>query len=200
MGLSTLALEIGRGLSVDLPIRIETDDLVYVAMNDMEQSAPLRVEATAHGLPDGWRAAIMNASGMTEVNVPWDRLRERDLRRVATVDVDHVDFVDINATAFQPYTGGGQLVYYQPLDLTNYTGAEMTVRPLSGGDPVVVWSTEDSTMEIDSGNAAAWLRLTDEQSGDIDAGRYTFELKLLRSDGGIDAACASTSTLTVLPF
>lgn len=55
--LETLKLTIRRGASEDIPIRVESDVLVYKPITGIAASAPISITAVAHGLKDGWRAA-----------------------------------------------------------------------------------------------------------------------------------------------
>lgn len=74
MSAQALELTVRRGESAELPIRVETGALAYAAITAMDKPAPLRVTATAHGIPDGWRGRIMGAGGMTTLNVPWNEI------------------------------------------------------------------------------------------------------------------------------
>lgn len=199
MSLTPLALEIRRGATVDVPIFVEAEERVFVAISAVTSRTPLRVTATAHGMPPVWRACLQNLAGMSEMNVRWNALRAADLRRAVAIDANTVEFPDVNAAGFRAYTHGGQLVYFQPLDLSLYSSAELQVRTEVDGATVAEWSSAAGTLQIDAASSALWIRLTDAQSEALPAGDYLFDIELTRATGGIDAVCAPTSTLTVLP-
>lgn len=194
-----LSITVRRGAKADIPIRIESDTLVFVAITAMAKSAPLLVTAPLHGMPNGWRAAIMNAVGMTELNTPWDHLRAADFRKIALVDANSFQFPDVNSASWRTYTSGGQVVYYQPVDLSAYSAASLDVRESVGSPLLANYSTGTGTLELDTANSALWLRLSDAQSRALPAGTFVFDIELTRVAGGTTALCAPDSELIVLP-
>lgn len=194
-----LSLTVRRGAKADIPIRIESDLLVFVAITSMSRSAPLLVTAPMHGMPNGWRAAIMNAGGMTELNTPWNHLRAADLRKIALVDANSFQVPDVNSASWRTYTNGGQVVYYQPIDLSAYSAASLDVRESVGATLLANYSTGTGTLELDNANSALWLRLSDAQSSALEAGTFVFDIEITRVAGGTTALCAPDSELLVLP-
>jgi hypothetical protein len=186
------------GASSDIPVRIETDALVFAQITGMTQSAALRVTAVAHGIPDSWRAAVMDAKGMTEMNVGWNELRESNLRRITVIDANTVEFPGVSSFGFHAYTSGGALAFYQPKDLSGYTAARMDIKRSVGATALVSLSTGAGTMEIDSANHAVWLRIAPTMLSALPARDYVFDIEMIRANG-IDAICSADSTLTVLP-
>lgn len=197
--MKTIAISIRRGATADIPIRIETEPLSYVAITNIARTAPCRITAPLHGLPNGWRAAIQNAGGLTELNVPWDRLREADLREITRIDADTLDLPGVNSQSFRPYTAGGQLAYYPPLDLTAYTGAAMDVRAEVDGPLLASYTTANARLELDATNAALWLRLSAADTLLLESAEYVFDIELTAADASVDALCAADSTLMVWP-
>lgn len=193
-----LTLTIRRGASADIPVRVESDSIAYAAITAMAKTAPLRVTAPTHGIPDDWRAGMQNAGGMTNLNTG-DILRDADLRRVTRVDANTLDFDGVNATAWRAYTSGGQVAYYAPLDLSVYTSARMDVRDAVDGALLAAYNTAAGTIEIDPTNGALWIRLTVAQTLLLAAGSHFFDLEIIKSNGNVDAVCSADSTLIVLP-
>lgn len=197
--MKTLSLTVRRGAKADIPIRLESDTPAFVPITAMSQSAPIQIIAPAHGLPNGWRAAVMNAGGMIELNTPWNRLTNASLRRIARIDADTVAFPDVNSASFRTYTGGGQLAHYPPIDLAAYNAAAMDVRSAVGETLLAHYSTADGTLELDAANAALWIRLNDAATAELPAGTLVFDIELAAVAGGTTAICAPDSTLLVLP-
>ncbi len=196
--LSTLKIEIRLGASADIPIRIETGNLVFAAIASIAKSAPVRVVTqAAHGIPDGWRAAIVDAKGMTELNV--DAVHDRDLQKITVVDSTTITFDEISSLSFRTHTANtGAVAFYEPKDLSSYTSASMDVKKRVGGDVEVNFNTTDGTLEIDTATNAVWLRSTDVDIANLTPRDYVFDIELTRPTG-IDAICAADSVLTVLP-
>lgn len=200
--LNPLRLTIRRGASERVPIRRESPQLAYATITAITQTAPVRITATAHGIPDGWRAACMNVRGMTDINAELgaDGLpKDRALQRVTVIDADTVEFNKVNAAGFRAYASGGQLAYYAPSSLGGYVSARMDVKNKVGGTVLASFNTSDGTLEIDAGSDAVFLVLTPAQSILLAAGEPVFDIELLQADGSVDPICSAESILTVLP-
>ena len=95
-------ITIRQGKTFRLPVMWELDTLVYKPINGVEQSAPVRIQAVAHGIPDGWNVAVVNLKAPVELNAVTEGGKppaDKDFRTGA---------------AFKAYSGGGQLVFYAP--------------------------------------------------------------------------------------
>lgn len=197
--LKPLSLTIRRGETVDLPIRIESDTLDYATITAIAQSAPASITATAHGIPDGWKAAVMNAKGMTEMNAEYNPPKDSEFKRVTVIDANTVEFNTVNAAGFRAYTSGGQLAFYVPLDLSAYTSATMDIKDRVGGTVLLSLSTVDGTLELDAATKTLWLRLTDEATAAITFDTGVFDIELGDASGDVKAVCSADSVITVLP-
>lgn len=198
MVLQKLNLTIRRGATNVIPIRIESDTWRYANITAVAQSAPWRITALDHGIPDQWRAAVMNLSLAGDFAAQNNPPKDADLRKVAVVDTDTVEFNDINGAAFRAYTSGGQLAWREPLDLTPYNGARMDVRDKVGGTLLASFVL-GAGLSLDTATPAGWFEPTVEQSLLLPAKTYVFDIELLRTGGGVDPICSAESTLTVLP-
>ena len=139
-------LEIVQGKTYQMVFHWEEKPIVYKVVSGALQSAPLRLTVVAHGLKSGWRAAMTNFKGMTEVNAEANNVKDTDFYPVTVVDVDTVEINDINAAGFKPYVSGGILQFFSPVDLTGFT-ARMKIRNKVGG--TVLASTEAGDTPLD---------------------------------------------------
>lgn len=194
-----LDVTIRRGASVDLPIRVESSTWTYKTITGVAQSAPVRITAAEHGLIDGWRAAVMNVKGPTDLNAENNPPKDKELRTVTRVDADTVEFNSVNGAGFKAYVSGGQLAYRAPLGLSAYTSADMVVKTKVGGTELARFSTTDETLELDPTNQALWLRLTDEVTAAFTFDAGVFDIELTDAEGGVTPICSAESTFTVLP-
>ena len=183
------------GASADIQIRIETEEVVFAPISSISRSAPSRVVTqAAHGLLDGWRVSVVDAKGMTSIN---------DVRptSVSIVDTTTVDLDGVSTLGMSAHTAdSGALKWYAPKDLSGYTGARMDLKRAVGATAVLSLHTDDGTLEIDAASSSVWVRLPETALSDagVSARDYYFDIELIRPDG-VDAICAATSTVTVLP-
>lgn len=199
MKLPKLKLSVRKGASTDLPLRIETGTMSFAAISAMANSAPLRVTATDHNIPDGWYVAIVDAQGMNELNAADSNdISDSEFHRITWVDANAVDFDGISSAGFKSYTSGGYLAFYAPMSLTSYTSARMDIKTRVGGDVILALNTTDGTLEIEDATSTVWIRLEDDALDAVAARDYVFDIELV-SATAVDAICSAESVLTVQP-
>jgi len=196
--LETLKLTIRRGASEDIPIRVESDVLVYKSITDIDATAPIRITAVAHGMKDGWRAAIMN-SGVPEIDIAWDDPIDDALRRITLIDANTVEFNDVNGISFTPYVSGGQLVYREPLDLSQFVDARMNVKSSISGPVLATYKHTTGELLIDLVTDSLRLTLDTTDTSALAAGKRYFDIEMVRADSSVLPICSAKSVLTVLP-
>lgn len=109
-----------QGSTFQETLRWESSTKVYVPITNITKTAPMVVNAVAHGVPAGWRVKITGSLGMKEVN-------SEDYRIATSVTTDNITFNAVNALGYTTYTGSGVLEYNQPVDLAGFT-ARMQIR------------------------------------------------------------------------
>ena len=199
MKLPKLKLSARIGASADIALRLETSELRFIAITGMAKTAPLRVTAPSHGIPDLWYAAVIDPRGMTEMSaVDSNKIRESEFHQITVIDANTVDFMEISAASFSAYTGGGYLAYYEPMDLSGYTSARMDIKRRVGGDVELALNTTDGTLEIEAATHSVWIRLDDTDLAALPARDYVFDIELI-SATAVDAICSAESVFEVLP-
>ena len=117
MALQKLTLTIRKGSAENIPIRLEQSAWSYATISAVAQTAPLRITAPAHGIPDGWRVAIMNVKAVGDFGATNNPPKDNELHVVTVIDAGTVEFNAINGAAFRAHTSGGQLSWHTPVDL-----------------------------------------------------------------------------------
>lgn len=193
-----LSIEIRRGASANIPIRIESGTLSFKSITGMSNTAPLRVTAVGHGLPDGWRVAFMNTP-WDEINTPWDSMNDSALRAITVVTADTFDVVGLNSAGFTAYTSGGQVAYYPPLDLSQFASARMDIKTKVGGTLLGSYTTANGRLQLDTVNKAVWFFPSVADTLLLKAGIWVFDLELVTAGGDVTAVCSPDSVITVIP-
>lgn len=196
--LPELQLCVKRGETLKVPLRIETGEYVWVPITGISRTAPVVVEAPAHGCPDKWDAAVTGVRGMRQINaeVP---LKDKSFKRVDVVDPDHVKFNKIDASSFSTYTGGGHLVFYKPLDLDTFVSAHMDVRAGPGKPLLYRFTTDDFSLQLDNVNRSLWINAERVVTAAKEYTEASFDIFLVNGGGEATPLCASTSKITIDP-
>lgn len=199
MSLPQITIEARKGASADIALRIETSVKKFVAISAMTNTAPMQVTATAHNVPDQWAVAIIDATGLTELNaVDPNDIQDDEFHEVTVIDADTLEFNGISAASFGVYATAGHIVYFLPLDLSVYTGARMDIKRKVGGAVELALDTASGTLDIDAPTNTLFIRLDATALDALSVREYVFDIELIRSSG-VDAICSAESVFEVLP-
>ena len=123
-------LTILQGRTFLQTVNWETTPIVYKPITAITQGAPVSITATGHGVPNGWRVAIVSVGGMVQLNSPVDSAGQPKVYHQATVvDPNTIQLNDVNSAGFAQYTTGGYVQYNTPVNLTGYT-ARMSIKDM----------------------------------------------------------------------
>lgn len=178
-----LDLTIYQGKTFSRVIRWEKEPFVYVPIQAIARVAPARVTAAAHGIPDGWRVAVVSAGGMRQINAAHNPPKPREFTRAAVVDPNTVDLNEINAAGFSPYTSGGYLQFYTPADLTGAT-ARMQIKSRVGGD-VLLSLTSGAGITVDNASKTITLEISAADTAAITWRTGVYDLEVQDADGTV---------------
>ena len=140
-------IEICQGKTFRLSFRVpgEPD---FLPITNITQAAPAVLTVASHGLSDGWKVALEDVQGMTEINSPVTPSRTTDYWDVVVIDADHISLSKagnlLNSISYSAYVSGGVLRYSKPQDLTG-AAVRMAVKNADGD---VIATTDGNTPNI----------------------------------------------------
>lgn len=169
-------LQIHQGKTFSLVLRWETEPCVYRNITAIQQTAPARLTVTGHAVPDGWRCAVTNVKGMTEINAEANNLRDKDYNPITVIDSNTIEINAINAAGFKAYTSGGVLQFNTPVSLVGYT-ARMAIKDKVGGTVLKsLVSPTDITLNTTTSTITLTISATDTAGFTWKTGVYDLEL------------------------
>jgi hypothetical protein len=175
-------------------IRWEQPPLVYKPVTAIVATAPVSITATGHGLVTGWRAAVVSAGGMVEINATNWPLRDSDYHQATVVDTNTINFNDTNAAAYTAYTSGGFLVYNTPVDLTGFT-ANMDIKSRVGGAVLTSLTTTNAGIVLSTVNKTITLVMAAAVTDVLPWSTAVYDLDLISATGVVTPLY--TGSLTV---
>lgn len=191
----TTNLTILQGKTFTLSLRWETEPIVYRGITNVQQTAPARLTVPGHGMVDGWRAAITNVKGMTEINAEANNVKDRDYHPVTVVDSNTIEINDINAAGFKAYQSGGYVQFNTPIDLAGYT-ARMSIKDKVGGTELESLTTENSGILINNTNKTITLSISAADTAAYDWKSGVFDLEMVSASGVVTAIITGKVTVT----
>jgi hypothetical protein len=180
-------LTIRQGATFNSVIRVETDQLSYKAITGITQTAPVVITVVGHGLSTGWRAAVVSALGMRQINADNSApLQDSDYRAVTVLGADSISINEINASGFNLYLSGGYLQFKIPHDLASCT-AVMTIGDNNPSTAPLLLTTENGGLTIDATAHTITCFISDANTALISWDRGEYQLKLIDSAGIVTA-------------
>ena len=146
---STKDFCVSAGETFQPVLRWGSDVLVSKAITAVTQAAPAVVTAVGHGVPDGWRVAVVSVRGMTQINAEKFPPSGADWHRATVLTADTVQLNKVNAADYTAYTSGGFLVYSTPVSLSGMT-ARMIIRDAPGTGTILATLTELAGITLDN--------------------------------------------------
>lgn len=153
-------------------LRWESSTKVYVPITDISKSAPVVVTAPNHLCPLGWRAKVVGAGGMKEINS-----QDGQYYTVTSKTENTVVFNSINSLQYGTYTSGGVLEYNQPVPLYGFSG-KMQIRESIDSPVILELSSDNGQIIIDVLANTVTIQIPSEITSalNIKAGVYGLEL------------------------
>lgn len=133
-------IQIQQGATFAYALQWMQERKVFAAITGMPSRVPVRLTATAHGMPDDWPCRVSGVQGCLEVN----SVTPDDLYIGYKVDADTVELLNVNGNEWGTYSSGGYLEYWMPYDLSQYTTGSCVVRKSQGTTDVLftlAWTT-----------------------------------------------------------
>lgn len=183
-------LVIRQGGTFSRVLRWEAPPYIYKPITAIEQSAPIRLTVPSHGLPNGWRAAVSSVRGMAEINAG-SPIKAKDYEKVTVVDVDTIEFNNVNAVGFRPYVSGGILQYNTPVDLTGMA-ARMAVKDKVGGTVLTMLTTENNGIILDNTAKTIQIFITATDTALFTWKKGVYDLEMVGSDGTVTLLLSGT--------
>lgn len=187
-------LKIRQGETFTRIVRWETLPLIWKAITAITQTGPVRITAPGHSCPDGWKACVKDAGGMDEINAENWPARASDFHKVAVESSSVVNFNDVSAVEFDPYTTGGYLVYYTPVPLVGYT-ARMKLKDRVGGT-VLDSLVSPTDIVIDTANFTITFTIAAAVSEIWTFTRGVYDLEVVSATGVVTALLSGAVAVT----
>jgi hypothetical protein len=183
-----------QGSTFSEKIRWETTPIVYKPITGITKSAPARITAETHNVPDGWRVAVVSVKGMTEINAP-NPPREKNYIEATFIDANTIELNSVNAADYKAYSSGGYVQYYTPKDLTDYS-ARLTVKDKVGGTELLALTTENNGIVIDEADKFIELVVSALDSEAITWKKGVYDLELVSPAGEVTALLYGSFTVS----
>lgn len=170
-------LIIRKGETFTRVVRWESLPFLYTAITAITKAAPVQITSATHGLVTGWRAAVVSAGGMRQINAKQIPPRATEFHPVTKIDANSITMNEVNSSDFTAYTSGGYLVSYTPVSLASFT-ARMKIRATVESVDVLESLTSGVEITLDDTNHTITITIpaTDTAAYTFSTGVYDLEL------------------------
>lgn len=167
-------------------VRWEQGEFVYKPITGITKAAPAVLTVTGHGLVDGWRGAISNVVGMTEINAKNEPPLDPDEYYKLTVnDANTIEINALNTLGFKPYTSGGILRYRPPVDLDGFTARMSFRKKIKDSVSLFDLTTDNGRIALDNVEKTITLLIQDEDTAEFGFTSAVYDLELVSSGGEV---------------
>lgn len=188
-------LIVEQGRTFRSVVRWEVEPLVYRPITGITRAAPPVITAAAHGIPNGWRAAVVDAVGMVEMNAKKNPPALSDYRRMTVIDASTVSVDELSAAAFRAYVSGGYLAYFMPADLLSCT-ARMSIKNKVGGTLLASLTSAGGAIVVDNTLKTVTLVLDAAATAAYTWVSGVYDLEMISPAGVVTAILYGDVTLT----
>lgn len=175
-------LTILQGKTFIQVVRWETTPIVYKPISAISNAAPVQITADGHGIPHGWRAAVVS-SGVSQLDTGHNPLWDSDYYETTYIDANNVQFNAVNASDFDAYSSGGYLQYNTPHDIDGYV-ARMKIKDRVGGTTLDTFTSTDGEITLDNSAKTITLAIPATATAAYVFRRAVYDLEL-ESPGGV---------------
>lgn len=174
-------LAIQQGKTFVRTLRWESAPIEYEPITAIAATAPVILTVPGHGVPDGWRIAIVSVKGMTEINAS-SPPKAKDYVQATVVSTDTIEINKINASGFAAYISGGFVQYNSPVPLDGYT-ARMAIKDKMRGNEYYRLTTENGDITIDVTGYKIELSISAEVTAGFEFVSGVYDLEMVSPDG-----------------
>lgn len=170
-------LVIYQGSTFNEVLRWESGVKVYKPITNITNSAPVRITAVGHDVPNGWRVKFSNILGMGELN------NSTTHYSATVISEDIIEINEVNSIAYKAYISGGIIEYNEPANLAGYT-ARMQVRTkISDATVLTELTTENGGIILDNNLKTIVLNIPASTTTAFDWTTGVYSLELISSSG-----------------
>jgi len=164
-------------------IRWEQPTLVYKAITSISKvGGSAVIGVVGHGVPEGWRVAVVSVKGMTDINAASWPLKDKDFHKATVLTADSIELNDVNAADYKDYVSGGFVVYRAPVDLTGFA-ARMSIKDKVGGTLLESLTSAGGEIDIDTVNYKITRTLDAVTTAAFTWKKGVFDMEMVSPDG-----------------
>lgn len=192
-------LIIDQGSTFEAVVRWESADVTFKTVTAITKAAPPVLSVASHGVPEGWRVALTNILGMTELNAANDPAEKppeaADYYTASVVTSGSISLDGVDATGFGTYVSGGILRYFEPVNLSGFT-ARMHIRSsLTATTTLLELTTENSRIALDNTAKTITLTISATDTALLTFTSAVYSLELVSGAGVISKVLFGTVSL-----
>lgn len=177
-------ISIRRGSSERLVTRWEAEPYQFAAISSITRAAPAVVTTQQpHGLPDGWRVAVVDALGMTQLNARNNPPKQGDFRRARVRSTTQIEFNDTSSALFGAHKANtGFLQWLTPHDLLDYE-ARMDIKDRVGGTILMSLTSANGRILISNAEKTITLVFQPEDTNTVPWSTGVYDLEMVAPGG-----------------
>ena len=169
---------ITRGSTFTRVLRWQVRPFILTPITAITAATPPVITAAGHGLVAGWRAAVVGAQGMRQINAKAYPPRMTDFHKITYISPTQISFNDVDASGFSAYTSGGALCSYTPVSLSGFS-ARMKIRATPLSTEELASFTSPTDIVLDDVNHTITVTIDAAATAGYTFGEGVFDIELV---------------------
>lgn len=178
-------ITIHKGSTFIKTLRWEVAPLISVPITGASQAAPVVITAAAHGVPDGWRVAIVGipSGSMFELNASAYPPKAADFKKATVLTANTLELNEVSSAEYTTWTSGGFLVYYSPVDLAGFTARMQIRRSVTSTEVEASLTTENGGITLDNVDKTIVITMAAAETEDLDFASGVYDIEMISGTG-----------------
>ena len=190
-------ISIRRGSSRRIVVRWETEPYLFAAISSITRAAPAVLNTQQpHGVPDGWKVAVVDAQGMTQLNSKSNPPKPADFRRARVRSTTQIEFNETSSALFGAHRANtGFLQWLTPHDMLDYK-ARMDIKDRVGGTVLMTLTSDSGSILISNAEKTITLVFEPADTNTVPWSTGVYDLEMVAPGGFVTPILFGSFELT----
>ena len=186
-----------KGSSARITVRWETEPWLYAAIASISQAAPVGITLQAAAqIPDGWRVAVLDAKGLSQLNAQNNPAKKPDMRRASVASGTQLTFNELSGAGFGKHVANtGYIAWMTPHALAGYI-ARMDIKDRIGGTTLLTLNSVGGAIEINDSDKTITLIFEPADTEGVAWNSAIYDLEMVSAGGYVTPILFGPVTLT----
>lgn len=187
--------QLRQGSTFTLTVKCGQPALAVKPVTGITGSGQAVVTAPGHGLTTDWPVWIVGVGGMSKINHRTEWVGDVAHAYQSYYVGSDTLRLNLDTTRFDPYSSGGEVLFYPPRDLTGYEARMQARVDVSDATPVLDLSSTAGDIVVGGANGVVRVVIPAAVTEALDFDQAYYSIEIVSPTGEVSAVMNGTLTL-----